>query len=148
MIKATKKFVLATLLLAGFGSAAIADTKEEPAASASFSAYREVKEYAEKYVCEKPTDETANQCAIAENATHSFYQTDVCKAVDEDGACDLSSVSAEDASKLVSCSTSSHRECSRMPDGGRYCWSVTCTTCCRPTFPFLSCATVCGPVLR
>ena len=71
MIKATKKFVLATLLLAGFGSAAIADTKEEPAASASFSAYREVKEYAEKYVCEKPTDETANQCAIAENATRS-----------------------------------------------------------------------------
>lgn len=156
MSKSTKKsskrtflgLAITGLLLSGLGATALAGGKDVPDETASFAAYSEVKDYAEKYVCDKPTDETANQCQIAKNATDMFYQTDYCKELDEDGACVLASYTPDAVEKALSCSTESHRQCQRMPDGGRSCWMVTCTTCCRPTFPFASCTTICGPVLR
>lgn len=137
-------FALATLLIAGLTSTALADTtdgKGELVASAQFSAYRDVKEYAEKYTCENPSDTTVNQCAIARTATEAFYQTDYCGKVDEDGACVLSSVAPEDVSRGRVCSTSTSYDCS--PRAGRFCVEIKCTTCCGVNFPFLDCSTIC-----
>lgn len=138
-------FALAGLFVAGFASAAIANTdpgsKDVPVASAEFSAYSDVKEYAGKHACEKPTDETVHECEIAKTATKSFYQTDYCGEVDEDGACILSSVPPEDASKMSICVHYSQYDCSRRV--GRYCVEIRCVLCCTVGPLSLQCDTSC-----